>query len=89
MLEGKMRLLILLIAPIFLYACATQQTSEGTPELETDSQMQCARDCELIHAGSVRGCSRMRPGTARDGLADKACIDETYTTLRNCYRSCE
>jgi len=83
-----MKLLTLLITLIFLHACATQETSEGMPEFETESQMQCARDCELIHAGSVRGCSWARPGTTRDGLTVTACIDDTYTTLRSCYRNC-
>ena len=37
MFEGKMKLLALLIAPVFLYACAAQETSQDMPEFETDA----------------------------------------------------
>ena len=84
-----MKNLMLLMAPIFLYACATQQDSQVIPELETATQMLCASDCELIHSGSVRACSRVRPGARRDGLAVTDCVDNAYVTLRSCYRSCE
>ena len=87
--ERRTRFMLLLTTPALLCACAAQQADRAPPEPVIDAQAQCIRDCELTHSGTVRACSRMRPGTARDGLTVTECIDEAYVTLRGCYPGCE
>ena len=83
-----MKLPTMLIMPILLYGCATQETTQGIPEFETASQEQCATDCELIHAGSVRACSQTLSVSDRTGATVSRCVDDAYATLRSCYRGC-
>lgn len=87
--ECDMKLLPLLVILVFLYACATQETSDVIPAFESESQMQCARDCELIHAGQLRSCTQRRTGSTRGGVTVDQCTAESYTTLRTCYRGCK
>lgn len=83
-----MKLLTLLIMTFLLQACATQGPSQEMPEFETASQEQCARQCEFVHAGMVRGCSYGDSGEDSTGSTFNQCVDAAYTTLRSCYRGC-
>ncbi len=83
-----MKLLTLLIMAISLSGCATQETPQALPDFDTELQEQCARDCELFHVGTIRGCSYDQTGTDRRGQAFSHCVEDAYTTLRGCYRSC-
>ena len=89
MCEDKMKPITLLIMSIFLCACAAQETSQGIPEFNTESQEQCATNCELIHAGSIRACSQGQIGADSTGSTVTRCVEDTYETLRSCYRSCK
>jgi hypothetical protein len=84
-----MKLLVLPIMIIFLCACGTQETSTGMTQVETKSEMQCARDCETFHGGTVRGCGAGPSGATRSGSLIAKCVDDAYTALRSCYLTCK
>ena len=89
MSKSKTRLLALLILPVVLGACATQEASQDVITADSESAMQCLRSCEYIHGGTVRGCSAQRSGATRAASLVEACVDDAYAALRACYRTCE
>jgi len=82
-----MKRTILLIAPVFLSACAVQNPTQVQPEPNVFAEGQCLTDCEYIHAGEIRACIR-RPVTEGRGTQFKNCVNESYKTLGVCYRAC-
>ena len=82
-----MRRLQLLIAPVFLSACAVQNPTRVEPDISMSADDQCFTDCEYIHAGEIRACIR-RPVTEGRGIQFEKCINDSYETLGVCYRAC-
>ena len=83
-----MKTYTLIITAMFLSACSSQNAMRFIPDFESDEQMQCARECEYVHGGSVRGCNERRSSATRSGSMVEQCINNAYVTLRECYRDC-
>jgi starvation-inducible outer membrane lipoprotein len=79
---------LMITLALLLSGCATRSPSWTMPALDTQSQMQCARECEYVHGGSVRGCNQGRTGATRGAGFVEACIKEAYAGLRSCYLEC-
>ena len=82
-----MKRLILLIAPVFLSACALQNPEQGEPEFTPSAYEQCYTNCEYTHSGEIRACVR-RPVTMGRGIQFERCIGDSYETLGICYQAC-
>ena len=87
--KTKTKLLTLLITPIFLGACATQDASQGVSTVDSESTKQCFRECEYVHGGTVRGCTVGRSGRTRSASFIEDCVNSAYGQLRICYQSCD
>jgi len=87
--KSKSAFVFLLIAPVLLSACATQDVSVESLRLESEAEMECARQCEYVHGGTVRGCRGAEAGATRAFSLVKDCVDRAYAELRDCYVACD
>jgi len=87
--EFRARQAALLIVTAVLGACATQDVSRESLSLETEAEAECARECEYIHGGTVRGCRGSEAGATRSVGMISDCVSGAYAELRNCYVTCD
>jgi hypothetical protein len=87
--------LTLLIIPLVLGACATQDGAQDVVEtsseatMPSDATLQCYRECEYVNGGTVRGCTVGRSGRTRSASYIQDCVNSATGQLRICYRTCE
>jgi hypothetical protein len=87
---GKTAILLMLLSvTMFLGACAVQDVSQESLRLESEAEVECARQCEYIHGGTVRGCRGTEAGATRDVGMVSDCIGRAYAELRECYIACD
>jgi len=87
--KGMSRLTPIVIVTLLCSACATQDVSRESLQLVTEAEQDCARQCEYIHGGTVRGCRGAEAGATRAFSLVKECVDQAYAELRDCYVSCD
>lgn len=83
-----MKRLGLLALPLFLTACAAQNTMPPEPAIGVAVPAQCVADCETIHAGQVRACTRQPVTQGRSGMQFNQCVGGSYEALGVCYSGC-
>lgn len=86
--KDKMKLVPLLVVPLVLGACAARESAQPPISLTTEAQERCARQCEYIHGGTVRGCRGGPTGATRQAGLIEECVNRAYAELRDCYREC-
>jgi hypothetical protein len=89
MANSKIAFVSLLIAPVLLTACATRDVAVESLRLDSEAEIECARQCEYVHGGTVRGCRGAEAGATRASSLVKDCVDGAYAALRDCYVSCD
>ena len=77
----------LLIVPLVLTACATQEATVA-PAPKPTSVTNCVTECEIFHGGYVRGC-RSNGYSGQDRSEWTTCMDEANEQLGRCYAECE
>ena len=87
--NARSRVLSTLVVPVFLCACATQDVSQESLSLDTEAEAECARQCEYVHGGTVRGCRGAEAGATRSVTQVADCVSRAYAELRNCYIACD
>lgn len=78
---------ILVSLCIMLTGCMTQTEIPRIPNLTTESQKACARECQKIYSQCNTSCSQMTGG-APAARQREQCLDNCNIALEDCYGTC-